>query len=122
MLTCRFQTVDRFALIVATAIVGAGLVVSGGCAPVRSSPFHPSVYVGQIAPRSESARNSEDLVSAKGGPRQGQPISDDASGPITTRLALDGDQSDAVSKARSVGEVVLFVAAAGLLLIVLLWK
>jgi hypothetical protein len=117
MLVRRFQIVDRLVVVVATI----GLVV-GGCASVRSSRLHPDAYAGQMAERSDSVANGRDFLPSKGRAEQEQRTSNHTGGPTITMPTLGDDQSDATSTARRVGEVVLFVAAAGLLLIVLLWK
>jgi hypothetical protein len=102
-------------------VVGVGVCASG-CASARSSPLHPDVYAGQLGQRSGTAKNGQELVASNGRPEDEQRTRDDESGRTITMQALGDDQSDGASTTRRVGEVVLFVAAAGLLLIVLLWK
>jgi hypothetical protein len=117
MLTRGSQIVARWVVVV----LGVGLVVSG-CASVRPLHQPPDLYAGGIAERSDSVGNRQDLVPPKGRAEHEEGAIDHATGATITIPPLGDEQSDASSRALHVGEVVLFVAAAGLLLIVLLWK
>jgi hypothetical protein len=117
MLTRGSQIVDTLVVVV----LGVGLVVSG-CASVRSLHLPPDVYAGQMAQPSESVGNRQDLVPSKGMAEHEEGAIDHATGATITIPPLADERSDASSAALGVGEVVLYVAAAGLLLIVLLWK